>query len=484
MFRLFSRYFCLLSAGLLLSGAQPGFFVQAAPPVSIGRAVHAHGTSAPRASSQRISDARNHLADAASSGQQPNTSYDRLYTETILVGDRVNIPGSSHLPVFSCVSSDTTTADVTPDGVITAKKAGAVDILYNTPEGFFCLRLTIATSQEASGAQEGEGISAADPAASAAMAPVELQDPVLFMEPEDAYTVKPAGDLSAAEQAALHWESSDRSVASVSASGKITARKKGSAIITCSNGSSSDSVSVNVVTRDYDGNACDFSILTADGDIRTYRLYKQNAHNYPKYDNYLAWHGCATCSLTSVLGAYNPAYAGILPSEVIDGPEKDTVSRQAWNREHVERSLPRQMPLSLYGITSILNKHGVTADYVRTYNSDEEASADIISHLKTGNPVIFEVRQKSNITGKKSSRWTNSYHTMVLLGVLTNGKVLIYDPVDKNWDNNGNRITITDLSDVMEFMFPCTEIDKAMYYNGASSDGGYIKIYDTADTAQ
>lgn len=135
----------------------------------------------------------------------------------------------------------------------------------------------------------------------------------------------------------------------------------------------------------------------------------------------------------------------------------------------------------MYGISSILEKHDVTVDYVRTYSSDEEASADILSHLKTGNPVIFEVRQESNKTGKKSSRWTNSYHTMVLLGVLTNGKVLVYDPVDKNWKNNGNRITITDLSDVMEFMFPCTKMDKAMYYNGAASDGGYIKVFDSAE---
>lgn len=450
MFRLFSRFFCLLSAGLILTGAQPGFFVHAAA----------------------VSEQRSAAGDA------------QLYTESVSVGNRINIPGSSHSPIFSCVSSDTEAADVSPDGIITARKAGSADILYNTPEGFFCLRLTITASAESSGTQGTGDISSPDSSFHSAMTPVELQDQVVFMEPDDSYTAKLTEDLSLAEQTTLHWESSDRSVARVSASGKITARKKGSAIITCSNGASSDSVSVNVVTRDYDGNACDFSIFTADGDVRTYRLYKQNAHNYPKYDNYLAWHGCATCSLTSVLGAYNPVYADILPSEVIDGPEKDTVSRQAWNREHVERSLPRQMPLSLYGITSILNKHGVTADYVRTYNSDEEASADIISHLKTGNPVIFEVRQKSNITGKKSSRWTNSYHTMVLLGVLTNGKVLIYDPVDKNWDNNGNRITITDLSDVMEFMFPCTEIDKAMYYNGASSDGGYIKIYDTTDTAQ
>ena len=37
---------------------------------------------------------------------------------------------------------------------------------------------------------------------------------------------------------------------------------------------------------------------------------------------------------------------------------------------------------------------------------------------------------------------------------------------------------IVDLSDIMEYMFPCTSFSESMYYNGASSDGGYIKIYE------
>lgn len=446
MFRIPKRFLCLLSAGILFAGAQPGFFVTA---------------------QSQISPASSSLAVSQVSQAEPLA----MTTE-----ETRSIPGSSHLMIFSCLSSSPATASVTPEGVITARSAGSATILYNTAEGFHSLRVTVSDAAENSG-QKNSGTTG-QPEASI---PVELSDQVLFMEPDDSYTLTLSGDLSAARKASLHWESSDSSVADVDASGEITARGKGSAVITCTSGDSSDSVSVNVVTRDYDGNACDFSILTARGSTRTYRLYKQNAHNYPKYENYLAWHGCATCSLTSVLGAYNPDYAGILPNEVIDGPEKDTVSPDAWNREHKERSLPKQMPLSMYGISSILEKHDVTVDYVRTYSSDEEASADILSHLKTGNPVIFEVRQKSNKTGKKSSRWTNSYHTMVLLGVLTNGKVLVYDPVDKNWKNNGNRITITDLSDVMEFMFPCTKMDKAMYYNGAASDGGYIKVFDSAE---
>ena len=45
---------------------------------------------------------------------------------------------------------------------------------------------------------------------------------------------------------------------------------------------------------------------------------------------------------------------------------------------------------------------------------------------------------------------------MVLLGVLTNGKVLLCDSVDRSWYNGGQRLKIVDLSDIMEDMFPCT----------------------------
>ena len=166
-----------------------------------------------------------------------------------------------------------------------------------------------------------------------------------------------------------------------------------------------------------------------------------------------------------------------MPSSVIDGVEKLFTSNKDLTREHVNRSLRGQMPLSLYGISSILKSSGVDNNYVRTY-TDSEAKHDIISHLKTGNSIIFEVRQKNSRTGKRTKRWTNSYHTMVLLGVLTNGKVLLCDSVDRSWYNGGQRLKIVDLSDIMEYMFPCTSFSESMYYNGASSDGGYIKIYE------
>ena len=308
---------------------------------------------------------------------------------------------------------------------------------------------------------------------------LSTNEPMLFIERNDSCTIQ----LSDYSQSIISrfgkpsWTSDKPKIAHVDSNGKVTALKRGSATITCKLGNVSCNTYINVITDSYDGKSSTFSILTSTGRQRTYRLFKQNAHNYPDYNRYLAWHGCATCSLATVLGAYNSNYSGILPSTLINGPEKELTTDKDWKREHVNRSLKQQMPLSLYGISSILKSSGVNNDYVRTY-TEAEARTDILTHLKTGNPIIFEVRQKNKQTGKSNKRWTNSYHTMIFLGVLTNGKVIISDSVDRSWYNGGQRLKIVELSDLMRYMFPCTAFSESMYYDGARSDGGYIKIFD------
>ncbi len=154
-------------------------------------------------------------------------------------------------------------------------------------------------------------------------------------------------------------------------------------------------------------------MLTATGNQRTYRLFKTKCTQLSslRFLSCMAW----MCYLLTCYGSWshNDNYSGILPSSVIDGVEKQFTSNKDWTREHVNRSLRGQMPLSLYGISSILKSSGVDNNYVRTY-TDSEAKHDIISHLKTGNSIIFEVRQKNSRTGKRTKRWTNSYQTMVL----------------------------------------------------------------------
>lgn len=394
----------------------------------------------------------------------------RNNTFVLCTDDCQSLPLFSTDPVSVYYSSNPYVLSVGGNGILTAHHTGTAQIIYTSMGRLFCYNVQV--FEKGSRSSHSEFSSQKEIF-------FTLKDSVLFMEPGDSYKVEITGKSGSlvSPYSGFSWSSEDTGVARVNSFGKITAGKKGSTAITCRLGNQSAKVYVNVISNDYGGKACDFSILTAEGEKRTYRLFKQNANNYPNYNRYITWHGCATCSLASVLGAYNNRYSGILPSEVIDGPEKSTVPNSDWNREHVERSLRKQMPLSLYGISSILSKYEVSNEYVRTYE-EEEAREDIFSHLKTGNPIIFEVGQKNNITGKRSKRWTNSYHTMVFLGALTNGKVLLYDAIDRSWYKGGNRVKIIELDDVMRFMFPCTKFSESMYYNGAKSDGGYIKIYD------
>lgn len=395
-------------------------------------------------------------------------------TISLTVGDTKNLFFFHGDSASSYFSSNPNIASVNTQGVLSANDVGSAEIIYSV-HGIFHQRRIQVTDIENPSWNFSQTTTITLPDNS-----LTTEEPVLFMQKNNSYTIQLSSSSQAlvARYGKLTWKSDKPNIARVDSNGKVTALKKGSATITCTLGNVSCSTYINVITDSYTGKATDFSILTANGTQRTYRLFKQNAHNYPRYDSYLAWHGCATCSLATVLGAYNDNYTGVLPSSVIDGVEKQYTSNKDWTREHVNRSLRGQMPLSLYGISSILKSSGVENNYVRTY-TESEARRDLLSHLKTGNSIIFEVHQKNNRTGKKTKRWTNSYHTMVLLGVLTNGKILLCDSVDRSWYNGGQRLKTVELSDIMEYMFPCTTFSESMYYNGASSDGGYIKIYDT-----
>ncbi|MCI5943561.1 MAG: Ig-like domain-containing protein [Eubacterium sp.] len=367
-----------------------------------------------------------------------------------------------------CYSSEPSVVRVSSNGILYALSPGTARILYAVWGNYHSFTVTVTEEEDTPGV----------PYAKDKTEEVDFQidSTLLFMKKGDSYKCQVTVSSGSSATAGLKWSSEQPDVAKVSQLGRITARKKGTAVIRCSNGSVTKEIYVNVITTDYDGKSCDFTMLTANGEKRTYRLYKQNAHNYPKYDRYLAWHGCATCSLATVLGGFHKAYEGISPSSVIDGPEKTVVNPEAWEKEHVIHSLKRQMPLTLYGISSILKHYSVENDYVRTFKK-RDGREDILDHLRTGNPVIIEVRQKSNVTGEKSQRWTNSYHTMVLLGVLTDNRVLLCDSVDRSWYDEGERLKIISLDDVMEYMYSCTKFSDTMYFSGAASDGGYIKVY-------
>lgn len=220
----------------------------------------------------------------------------------------------------------------------------------------------------------------------------------------------------------------------------------------------------------------------------TFTVFKQAARTYGDYSEFLAKHGCANCTLTNMLRAYAPAFATATPDTVIAGIERQVAGEEAWTENHVTKEMADQSPVSMYGISQILSAAGVRNTYVWKFNSsmrdsnDADATADIIAHLKTGNPVVFEARDYNRYTGSSDGRWTNNYHTLSLLGYFVDGRVLLTDTAGRGWYKpsngyyGGQRFKIVDLKDPMSHMFSCENNPNTIYFKGTTKAGGYIKV--------
>ena len=220
----------------------------------------------------------------------------------------------------------------------------------------------------------------------------------------------------------------------------------------------------------------------------TFTVFKQAARTYNEYSEFLAGHGCANCTLTNMIRAYAPAYATATPDSVIATIERQVAGEEAWTENHVTKAPDDQSPLSMYGISQILSAAGVRNTYVTKFNSnmrdssDGNAAADIIAHLKTGNPVVFEARDYNRYTGQSDGRWTKNYHTLSLLGYFVDGRVLLTDTAGRGWYKpsngyyGGQRFKIVDLKDPMSHMFSCENKPNTIYFKGTSKAGGYIKV--------
>ena len=220
----------------------------------------------------------------------------------------------------------------------------------------------------------------------------------------------------------------------------------------------------------------------------TFTVFKQAARTYNEYSEFLAGHGCANCTLTNMIRAYAPAFATATPDTVIATIERQVAGEEAWTENHVTKAPDDQSPLSMYGISQILSAAGVRNTYVTKFNSnmrdssDGNAAADIIAHLKTGNPVVFEARDYNRYTGQSDGRWTKNYHTLSLLGYFVDGRVLLTDTAGRGWYKpsngyyGGQRFKIVDLKDPMSHMFSCENKPNTIYFKGTTKAGGYIKV--------
>ena len=204
-------------------------------------------------------------------------------------------------------------------------------------------------------------------------------------------------------------------------------------------------------------------------DNKKYKVFCQFANDYEGYNKYLRSHGCAACSLTTILAAYREECSNWTPYETITIAEK-TVGGESTMKSNYSKSHDRQMPITLYGISRVLNHYRIDNEYVTNVGNMGETKKDIAQNLEKGDPVLFVVSQVNRATGKKSSKWTGSYHTMVMIGMEDEENVLIANPAGKK------RLNIVSLEEMINYMWSCTDEPDGFYWNGKKRCGGYIKV--------
>ena len=238
--------------------------------------------------------------------------------------------------------------------------------------------------------------------------------------------------------------------------------------------------------KDTDVNEYVVQINGAGNKVLSYRVFSQGGNtqeastlNVKKRTDYVAIHGCAVSSLTTVLSAHSKKYANYTPTKTYKKLEKKVFGLRRW-RANYSKSKSRQMPVSLYGITKILNYCKIKARYVRTFR-DASAVRTIENHLKKGKPVIIEVNNHRQTNGRfyraYNQRWATTKHTMVLLGMTDTGKVIVADSAFRTWSGSRQRIKFATMKNLVHYMIPSKTTSYSCYYQSASSNGGYILVY-------
>ena len=217
--------------------------------------------------------------------------------------------------------------------------------------------------------------------------------------------------------------------------------------------------------------------INGEDGVREFTIFGQHKKPWKK-DRYLELHGCAVSSLTTVLSGYKKKYKDYTPQKVRDKKKKKVFGTAVWNKNY-SKSIMKQMPVSMYGISKVLEFVGIKSKYVRTF-TNKNARKRIKKHLKGGNVVVIETNNRIQKNGKFSkkttNRWAGSKHTMVLLGLTDTGKVIVADSSDRRWSGKKQRIKFTTVKEIVKYLIPCTSSVKTNYFSSTSNSGGYVLV--------
>ena len=253
--------------------------------------------------------------------------------------------------------------------------------------------------------------------------------------------------------ASLRWTSSDPDTVSVDPEGNVTALQEGNALISCRNLATEDTICINVYDEFGGGDYWDLSVRTSDSGSRVYRNYDQGAYQYGDYSDYVWMHGCAACCTATAVGAWYPEEEWG-PEQIISRLEPEA-NEKAWDRNYA-KSMSKQMPLTLKGISRVLETKEIPHVYISSFDK-KSVEKDLRKHLRKGYPIIYEAGN-------------GGYHMMMLLGIMTDGDVILSDSV------GFDRVGAVPMDMVIGQMFSCKEEPEASYFSGRKTAGGYIKV--------
>ena len=217
----------------------------------------------------------------------------------------------------------------------------------------------------------------------------------------------------------------------------------------------------------------------ADNDM-VFPVFAQNAMTYGEYSDYVNHHGCACCSLASLLAAYRPEeYRDLRPDDTIRRVERRHFPAEIWEKNYLQDNRHR-MPVTLYGISRILTREGIRNRYHGHFR-DRTAFLTIRNHLCEGKPVVIEtsrIRRKNGIPVSIDDRkYAGSYHTMILLGYDAWGKVIFTDSATRDWAGQKQRLKRDKLSALINYMFPrLNGRARNLYFDHRWNTGGFILV--------
>ena len=299
------------------------------------------------------------------------------------------------------------------------------------------------------------------------------------LQPGDTYAIQILGGGEP-----VQFSSSNPNVASVDANGLVRANAYGNDQIYCKTGMVTLTMDIAVVQRyvtdvsalpmDTRGDIAQVTVNAAGGS-RTYTAFGQYDSNAgtTRVHNFIKSHGCGACAIAGTMtGLGISSDVEFNPTTMIEVIEPRVLGA-SWNENYTNTN--GKMPISLLGISNVLSSYGVSNQYVQQFN-DTTVVEDIKNHLYSGRPVIIEVSSKNRFTGITDKKWSNSKHTLALVGMDSMGRAIILDSANRSSFGTTQRIKYEYVESLIGYMFSNTRTAGSVYYDKEANSGGYILV--------